>query len=136
VYRLARYVNRRWGRSVIPEGIFKIPASAELREEQVDPFDYEVVAPLVNELAETGWGPEEFVEQFRTRSLSADKYSTGERSIYDRYTVDEFRDLTLRLYRSMNNSVYKRLQGAPIIAVSDRAFGFDLRETIINGWKA
>jgi len=36
----------------------------------------------------------------------------------------------------MNNSVYKRVQGAPISAVSDRAFGFDLRETIINGWKA
>jgi len=136
VYRLARYVNRRWGRPVIPEGIFQIPASAELREGQVDPFDYEVVAPLVNELAETGWGPEEFVEQFRNRSLSADKYSTGVTSIYDRYTIEEFRDLTFSLYRSMNNSVYKRLQGAPIIAVSDRAFGFDLRETIINGWKA
>ena len=135
VYRLARYVNRRWGSPVIPEAIFTIPASAELREDQVDPFDYEIVAPLVNELAETGWGPEEFVEQFRTRSLSAERYSTGTGSIYDRYTVDEFRDLAVRLYRSLNNSVYKRLQGAPIIAVSDRAFGFDLRETIINGWK-
>ena len=34
----------------------------------------------------------------------------------------------------MRRSVYKRLQGPPIVAVCERAFGFDLRETIINGW--
>jgi len=34
----------------------------------------------------------------------------------------------------LRRSVYKRLQGPPIVAVSERAFGFDLRETIINGW--
>ena len=32
VYRLARYVNRKWGRAMIPEGSFEIAASAELRE--------------------------------------------------------------------------------------------------------
>ena len=30
-----------------------------------------------------------------------------------------------RIYRSLNFSVYKRLQGAPIVVVSARAFGFD-----------
>jgi hypothetical protein len=49
--------------------------------------------------------------------------------------VDQFAQLASRLYRTLTQSVYKRLQGAPIIAVSDRAFGFDLRETIINGWE-
>ena len=34
----------------------------------------------------------------------------------------------------LRRSVYKRLQGPPIVAISERAFGFDLRETIINGW--
>ena len=34
----------------------------------------------------------------------------------------------------MRRSVYKRLQGPPIVVVSERAFGFDLRETIINKW--
>ena len=37
--------------------------------------------------------------------------------------------------RRMRRSVYKRLQGPPIVVVSERAFGFDLRETIINGWE-
>jgi hypothetical protein len=34
----------------------------------------------------------------------------------------------------LRRSVYKRLQGPPIVVISERAFGFDLRETIINGW--
>jgi hypothetical protein len=38
-------------------------------------------------------------------------------------------------FRRMRRSVYKRMQGPPIVVVSERAFGFDLRETIINGWE-
>ncbi|RPI24217.1 MAG: NAD(+) synthase [Acidobacteria bacterium] len=134
VYRLARYVNRKYGRTMIPEEIFTIPASAELKDNQVDPFDYDVVGPMMNDFTESGWSPDEMVERFKARALSPEKYGEGERSVYDRHSVDEFAALAHRLYRSLSQSVYKRLQGAPIIAVSDRAFGFDLRETIINGW--
>ena len=67
VYSLSRYVNRKYGREVIPAETFAIQPSAELAAGQVDPFDYAVVAPIV--------------------------------------------------------------------VVSERAFGFDLRETIINGWE-
>jgi len=132
VYRLARYVNRKWGRTMIPEEIFKIPASAELKEGQVDPFDYDVVGPMMNDFTEMGWSPDELVEHFRAQTLPPEKYGNG--ALYERYTVDQFSRLASRLYRILSQSVYKRLQGAPIIAVSDRAFGFDLRETIINGW--
>ena len=131
VYRLARYVNRRWGREMIPEETFEIAASAELRQDQEDPFDYEVVGPLVSDLVEQGWSAREAAERFRQRELPPARY--GER-LYARYGQKEFEELAGRLYRSLNHSVYKRLQGAPIIVVSDRAFGFDLRETIINGW--
>ena len=131
VYRLARYVNRRWGRAMIPEETFEIAASAELREDQKDPFDYEVVGPLVSDFVEQGWSAEEAAERFCQRQLPAARYG---QSLYSRYGEEEFRELARRLYRSLNHSVYKRLQGAPIIVVSDRAFGFDLRETIINGW--
>jgi len=134
VYRLARYVNRKWGRTMIPEEIFTIPASAELKDNQVDPFDYEVVGPMMNDFTELGWSPDELVEHFRARTLPPEKYGDGAGSLYERYTVDQFAALASRLYRTLSQSVYKRLQGAPIIAVSDRAFGFDLRETIINGW--
>jgi NAD+ synthase (glutamine-hydrolysing) len=134
VYRLARYVNRKWGREMIPEEVFSIPPSAELKADQVDPFDYPVVGPVVNDIVELGLCPEELVERFASRSLPEDRFPTADGSLYARYTTDQFRDLTRDLYRVINQSVYKRLQGAPIIVVSERAFGFDLRETIINGW--
>jgi NAD+ synthase (glutamine-hydrolysing) len=134
VYRLARYVNRKWGREMIPETVFSIAPSAELKADQVDPFDYPVVGPVVNDIVEMGLCPEELVERFASRSLPEKRYPVADEAIYERYTTEQFRDLTRDLYRVINQSVYKRLQGAPIVVVSDRAFGFDLRETIINGW--
>ena len=40
-----------------------------------------------------------------------------------------------KICKLIKKSVYKRLQGPPIIAISERAFGFDLRETLINKWE-
>ncbi len=135
VYALARHVNRRWGRTMIPEEIFSIAPSAELKEDQEDPFDYDVVGPLVNDLVERGSSPSELNIRFRHQDLDPARYPTQEGGIYEEYGESEFSELTGRIYRSLNSSVYKRLQGAPIVVVSARAFGFDLRETIINGWR-
>lgn len=133
VYRLARYVNRKWGRAMIPEETFVIAASAELKEGQSDPFDYDIIGPLVSDFVEKGSGPGELIERFQARELSQQKYAVRG-GLYEKYDVDRFGQLAEKLYRSLSHSVYKRLQGAPIIVVSGRAFGFDLRETIINGW--
>lgn len=46
VYELARQV----GRDVIPPFVFERPPSAELRPEQVDPFDYETFSPRMEAL--------------------------------------------------------------------------------------
>jgi len=54
--------------------------------------------------------------------------------VYEQYDPESFLELAYRLFRTMNRAVYKRMQAAPIIVVSERSFGFDLRETIINGW--
>ena len=135
VYRMARYVNRKWGQAMIPEGIFATPPSAELREDQVDPFDYQVVSPLVSDFMERGLSPTDLVSFFQKRRLNPQHYSLEGKSVYERYSLEEFRELVQELFQKLNRSVYKRLQGAPIIVVSRRAFGFDLRETIINGWE-
>lgn len=131
VYRLAHYANRRWGREVIPREIFELPPSAELKEGQRDPFDYDVVGPMVSDFVERGMSPGELVELFRGRRLPANRYGT---ELYERYDAETFRELAYRLYRTINRAVYKRMQAAPIIVVTERSFGFDLRETIINGW--
>jgi NAD+ synthase (glutamine-hydrolysing) len=137
VYRLARHANARHGREIVPEETFRIVPSAELADNQFDPFDYAVVAPIVGELMERRAGPADLVRQFETRTLDPGRFPPdGQgRTPYDKFTVEAFRAVVADAARRMRRSVYKRLQGPPIVVVSERAFGFDLRETIINGWE-
>ena len=136
VYQVARYVNQRHGSPVIPEETFTIVPSAELAEGQFDPFDYAVVAPLVGELVERRRAPAELVALFQRRTLDAERFlpDADGRTVYDKYNAESFRKILDDCVARIRRSVYKRLQGPPIVIVSERAFGFDLRETIINGW--
>ncbi len=138
VYGLARYVNRTHGREVIPGETFAIKPSAELAAGQFDPFDYAVVAPIVGELVEHRTSLEQLVGLFERRALDPARFKPDDegRTPYDKYTPESFRAIVQDASRRMRRSVYKRLQGPPIVVVSQRAFGFDLRETIINGWEA
>ena len=137
VYRLARHANVRHGREIIPEETFHIVPSAELADGQFDPFDYAVVAPIVGEVMERRSSEDDLVRQFEARTLDPARFGADEqgRLPYDKYTSDAFRAIVRDCFRRMRRSVYKRLQGPPIVVVSERAFGFDLRETIINGWE-
>jgi NAD+ synthase (glutamine-hydrolysing) len=136
VYRLARYVNDRHGREKIPEETFTLVPSAELAEGQFDPFDYSVVAPIVGEIVERRLNRSDLLEQFESRTLDAERFlpDASGRTVYDKYTLESFAAVVEDALRRIRRSVYKRLQGPPIVVVSERAFGFDLRETIINGW--
>ena len=137
VYRLARHANARHGREIIPEETFHIVPSAELADGQFDPFDYAVVAPIVGEFMEHRTSPADLVRQFERRELDAVRFAPDDRgrTPYDKFTADTFRAVVYDCFRRMRRSVYKRLQGPPIVVVSERAFGFDLRETIINNWE-
>jgi NAD+ synthase (glutamine-hydrolysing) len=137
VYRLARHANARHGREIIPEDTFHIVPSAELADDQFDPFDYAVVSPIVGEFMEHRTSPAALVRQFEARTLDPVRFAADDRgrTPYDKFTPDSFRAVVDDCFRRMRRSVYKRLQGPPIVVVSERAFGFDLRETIINGWE-
>jgi NAD+ synthase (glutamine-hydrolysing) len=137
VYRLARHVNARRGDAVIPEETFALRPSAELAPDQYDPFDYFVMAPVVSELAERRRAPSELIALFDQRALDPNRFVPDPQglTVYDKHTTETFRALVHEAAQRMRRSVYKRLQGPPIVAISERAFGFDLRETIINGWE-
>ena len=137
VYRLARHVNTRHGAEMIPEDAFRITPSAELAPNQVDPFDYYVVAPIVGELVERRRSPTDLVALFEQRSLDPARFvpDPDGRTVYDKHTPSSFRQVVYDAYTRLRRSVYKRLQGPPIVAITERAFGFDLRETIINEWE-
>ena len=136
VYLLAHHVNARRGTGTIPEAIIRLRPSAELSEGQFDPFDYWVTAPLVGEMIEQRRSPAEIVEAFRTRALDPERFAPDPdgRTVYEKLDADAFAALVRETRALMLKAVYKRLQAPPIVIVSERAFGFDLRETIINGW--
>ncbi|HET7216851.1 MAG TPA: NAD(+) synthase [Vicinamibacterales bacterium] len=138
VYRLARYVNERHGAEQIPAETFTIKPSAELASNQFDPFDYPVVAPLVGEIVEKRRSRSELVALFEQRALDPAKFAPDAdgRTVYEKHTPASFTALVDDTVGRIRRSVYKRLQGPPIVVISERAFGFDLRETIINGWRS
>ena len=48
VYNLSKWINRN--KEVIPKNIIKKIPSAELAPNQFDPFDYELISPLVDDI--------------------------------------------------------------------------------------
>ncbi|UCH63449.1 MAG: NAD+ synthase [Fidelibacterota bacterium] len=108
VYGLARYINDREEQEVIPQTVLDKVPSAELAPGQVDPFDYEVVSPLVDELILNRATDEELVDKG-----------------YNPLLVTEIRALIVK-------AEYKRRQAAPSIRVTGKAFGVGRRYPIVN----
>ncbi len=111
VYTLARYVNENAGREIIPQRVFERPPSAELKQDQVDPFNYQVVTPLVDHI----------VNDNKSRSKLI-------RMGYDQKLVD---DTLARIHRYE----FKRAQAAPGLKVTRKAFGSGRRFPIVNKFR-
>ncbi len=107
VYALAKWINDNLDAPIPARVLAKTP-SAELSPGQVDPFDYDVVSPIVDALVEA------------------------------RMTVDELvklgypREEAERCQRLLFASEYKRWQSAPSIKVTPKAFGIGRKMPIVN----
>ncbi|MCJ7802451.1 MAG: NAD+ synthase [Candidatus Marinimicrobia bacterium] len=111
VYRVSRWVNEVAGYDRIPQSTIDKAPSAELSEDQVDPFDYDIVSPLVDEIIEGRKSPKELIEN------GADK------------------ELVMKLYRLIRINEFKRRQAAPGLRVSSKAFGVGRRVPIVNHYQ-
>ena len=114
VYALARDLNERAGRAVVPAAIIDKPPSAELRPDQLDADalpDYAELDPIL----------EGYVE--RDHSV-ADLVAMG----HDEATVR-------RVATLVDRNEYKRRQAPPGVRVSPKAFGKDRRLPIVNRWR-
>jgi NAD+ synthase (glutamine-hydrolysing) len=114
VYRLARHVNERAGRAVIPESVFERPPTAELRPNQTDqdtlpPYD------LLDQILEL------YVEQDKG---------------FSEIVAQGFDEATVRKVMTMvDRNEYKRRQGPIGIKLTPRAFGKDWRLPIVNRFR-
>ena len=114
VFRLARHMNERAGRELIPTSIIERAPSAELRDDQRDEDSLPPYALLDQVL-------EAYVELDRSREeLVADGF--------DAAVVERAIALTDR-------AEYKRRQAPPGVKLRPKAFGRDRRSPITNKWK-
>jgi len=111
VYELSKWVNRKAGTDRIPVNCIDKPPSAELSPDQVDPFDYDIVSPLVDLIVEERKSPAQLIERG-----------------YDR-------DLVVDIYQKIRINEYKRRQAAPGIRVTKKAFGTGRRMPIVNHYR-
>jgi NAD+ synthase (glutamine-hydrolysing) len=114
VYRVSRAANARAGRQLIPERTFLKPPSAELKPGQVDQDSlppYDVLDDILHAYLEERRGADEIV----ARGHPAE-------------TVQ-------RVLRLVLMSEYKRRQAAPVLKVSEKAFGEGRRFPIAHGWR-
>jgi NAD+ synthase (glutamine-hydrolysing) len=114
VFRLARHLNERAGRELIPTSIIDRPPSAELRAEQVDEDSLPPYAELDRVL-------EAYVELDSSREeLASDGFDPG--------VVD-------RAVAMIDRAEYKRRQAPPGVKLRPKAFGRDRRIPITNRWR-
>jgi NAD+ synthase (glutamine-hydrolysing) len=113
VFRLARHLNERAGREVVPVSTIERAPSAELRADQRDDQSlppYEVLDQVL----------EAYVELDRSREELDAQFDPG---------------LVERVLMLVDRAEYKRRQAAPGVKLRPRAFGRDWRTPITNRWR-
>ena len=114
VFRLARHLNERAGRELIPASTIERAPSAELREGQRDEDSLPPYAELDRVL-------EAYVELDRSR---------------EEMTSDGFRsDVVESALELIDRAEYKRRQAPPGVKLRPKAFGRDRRVPITNRWR-
>jgi NAD+ synthase (glutamine-hydrolysing) len=114
VFRLARHMNERAGRELIPQSIIERAPSAELRADQLD---------------------EDSLPPYPTLDRVLEAYIEGDRS-RDELAEDGFdAEVVDRAVAMIDRAEYKRRQAPPGVRLRPKAFGRDRRTPITNRWR-
>ncbi len=114
VFKLARFLNERAERELIPQSIIDRAPSAELRDNQLDE-DSLPPYPKLDEVLE------QYVEHDRSlEELSRDGFD---------------KDVVERAVGMIDRAEYKRRQAPPGVKLRPKAFGRDRRTPITNRWR-
>ena len=111
VYELCDFINKKNGKDVIPQSILTKAPSAELKDDQVDPFDYDHISPLVDEIIEKRRSKEELLQAGHDKSI-----------------IDD-------LFKRIFNSEFKRFQASIVLKISSKSFGLGRLYPMTNHYK-
>ena len=114
VYALARFINERAGRSVIPQNTIEKPPSAELAEDQRDEDSLPPYGTLDEILRR-------YIEEKKELDVIVNETGLA-------------RDLVHDILRKVDRTEYKRRQAPPGLRVSEKAFGMGRRLPIVMRW--
>ena len=109
VYAISKWINKQ-NQNCIPINSLLKPPSAELSPNQVDPFDYSIISPLVDDIIE------------KQKPLSV--------LINEGFEESLVRDI----FKKIKSNEYKRKQAPPTLRVSSKAFGIGRRLPIVNNF--
>lgn len=113
VYAIARFINEKHKREMVPVETIELPPTAELTSGQTDEESlgapYKVLAPLVDDIVEEG---KSFAEL-------ANLYGP---------------ELVVKIYKMVHRAEYKRRQAPPGIKVTGKAFGIGRRIPMMHGF--
>jgi NAD+ synthase (glutamine-hydrolysing) len=135
VYDLARYKNEMAGGYLIPKNSIDVVPSAELSAKQDvtkglgDPLIYPYHDKLARAFIEFRFDPEHILELYAGGKLES-TIMAPKGIVRKNFPSHELfiRDLE-KWWTLFKINYFKRIQGPPIISVSRRAFGYDLRES-------
>lgn len=140
IYELGRALNEWYGQEVIPEGIFTVKPSAELSENQDvtkglgDPLIYEYHDYLLKSFIEP-WQrntPEDILAWYTEGNLEEHLGCTVKVKNLFPTAADFINDLERWWNLFAGFAVAKRIQAPPLIAISRRPYGYDLRESQVR----
>jgi NAD+ synthase (glutamine-hydrolysing) len=114
VFRLARHLNERAGRELIPQSVIDRAPSAELRADQRDEDSLPPYAKL-----------DKVLEAYVELDSSREELTTNG---FDTEVVD-------RAVEMIDKAEYKRRQAPPGVKLRPKAFGRDRRVPITNRWR-
>jgi NAD+ synthase (glutamine-hydrolysing) len=114
VYDVARHVNARAGRAVIPPSVFERAPSAELRPDQTD---------------------QDTLPPYPELDAILQSYVEEDRGVADLVARGFSEDTVRRVVRMVDVNEYKRRQGPIGVKITPRAFGRDWRLPIVNRFR-
>ncbi len=139
IFQMCRFINKTvYKEEMIPESLipdelfnFKVPPTAELKNNQIDPMKWGYHDALVHEIMSyRRLTPEVLLEAYREGKLP-EKLNFDPR-LLERYGLNNpkvfIEDLEW-VFVSIQRAVFKRIQSPPVIILSKSCFGYDYRES-------
>ncbi|MBI2449961.1 MAG: NAD(+) synthase [Candidatus Nealsonbacteria bacterium] len=139
VRQIAAYQNQtRFKQKIIPEECINQTPTAELKENQKDPFDYGDLTKrgyhdeMIRAFTEFRKNPEWFIESYLKSKLEEELLLEPGTLVRLFPTPKDFVNDLQHWWKTFHGSYFKRVQCPPIPIFSKRAFGRDLEESLMQ----